>query len=68
MQDQIPPAFLLSPVLYKNDFIESNKTLFWMFLTKRQPKIVKTIRAQAKGTVLMFRIFKTNIHHVTLSL
>jgi hypothetical protein len=33
--------------------------LLWIFFTKRQLKIVKTISAHSKITVLIFRTFKT---------
>jgi hypothetical protein len=44
------------------------ETSFWIFFTKRQVKIVKTISAHQKSIVLIFRTLFKNIHLVTLSL
>jgi hypothetical protein len=35
------------------------ETLFWIFITKRQPKIVKTISDNSKGTILILKAFET---------
>jgi hypothetical protein len=40
---------------------ESRNFIFWIFITKREPKIVKTISDYSKGTILIFRAFKTKI-------
>jgi hypothetical protein len=46
-----------------------NQKLYFGFSTQiRQPKIVKTISAHTKSTVLIFRTFTNIIHLVTLSL
>jgi hypothetical protein len=52
-----------------SDFIEASKTYCILdVLPKRQPKIVKTMSAETKSTVLIFWIFITIIPLVTLSL
>jgi hypothetical protein len=41
-----------------NDFLEASRNLFWMFFTKRQPKIVKAISALVKSIALIFKTLK----------
>ncbi len=46
-------------------FHRSKQKLIIDFLHKMKAKIVKTIGAHSKSTVLVFRSFKRNIHLVT---
>jgi hypothetical protein len=47
-----------------SDFTEASRTLFWIFFTKIQPYIGKTISAHTKSTKFDFY----DLHFVTLSL
>ncbi len=43
-------------------FIDASRNYIWIFSTKRQPKIVKTISAHTKSSVLIFVTLKKIIH------
>jgi hypothetical protein len=42
----------------KEFYRSMEKTLFWIFVIKRQPKIVKTVSINSKSSALIFRSFK----------